>query len=824
MSWNNNVYAQEKDSIIVNSETIDKPIYYSAEDSLYTDVKKSTIHLFGNAKIDNGDIRLNAGYIMVDLNKNEVLATYSLDKDSNMISFPVFTEGSEEIKAKTIRYNFTTEKAYIEEVAIQQDEIFLYMGEAKKHANDQIHFKKGRFTTCDLIEPHYHFQLSKAVMIPGKRIVSGPMNLWVKGVPTPLGLPFSIIPQSETRTSGFLFPELIPSSIYGTGLQNLGYYIPINDRLQTTIYGSLYSRGSWGLSNKTDYYKRYGYKGFMDIGFQQFKSGFPENLNRNKFSVKWTHKTDAKSSPYWNFSSNVNFISDNNSQNSLDPLNPDYFKNSFNSDINLNRNFPGKPISMGAKISLRQNSQTSNVSLASPVINVNVSRFFPLKNLVKGKSGWGELIKRLGVTYQMEGQNKVLFADTLLRDKLYSKIGDQFLNGINQRLTLQTTAGLFQNTWKLTPSVRYGNKINFQQIVKSYDVIGNTTITDTVQKMGSSQDVSLTIQLTTAVYSYYQFIGKRKPILRHVLTPSFGFSYMPNLNSSITENIGVDETPLTYSPFERSLYSSSTTQDRALLTFGFNNTFELKTKSEKDTTDGFKRTRIIDALSFTGNYDFMKDSMNLSDININLRVSPFKWINFVATSKFSPYGWIDSTGATTSEYAIKQRNEIGRLLRSNLTTTITFTSKESRDEIDATLNNIGDSWNADFQYYMLHPEFALNFNIPWKFSLSHVYSINTNTSISTLSPDKSFQVQTIMLTGDVSFTKRWKVSTVTNFDLQELKVTNARFSLIRDLHCWALAFHWTPIGGNQSFLFTIRNTSNLFKDAKIDFRKPPAFL
>ena len=142
MSWNNNVYAQEKDSIIVNSETIDKPIYYSAEDSLYTDVKKSTIHLFGNAKIDNGDIRLNAGYIMVDLNKNEVLATYSLDKDSNMISFPVFTEGSEEIKAKTIRYNFTTEKAYIEEVAIQQDEIFLYMGEAKKHANDQIHFKK----------------------------------------------------------------------------------------------------------------------------------------------------------------------------------------------------------------------------------------------------------------------------------------------------------------------------------------------------------------------------------------------------------------------------------------------------------------------------------------------------------------------------------------------------------------------------------------------------------------------------------------------------------------------------------------------------------
>ena len=47
----------------------------------------------------------------------------------------------------------------------------------------------------------------------------------------------------------------------------------------------------------------------------------------------------SKSNPSWTFSSNVNFISDNQSKNSLDPINPTYFNNSFNSDINLNKSF-----------------------------------------------------------------------------------------------------------------------------------------------------------------------------------------------------------------------------------------------------------------------------------------------------------------------------------------------------------------------------------------------------------------------------------------------------------------------------------------------------
>ena len=63
-----------------------------------------------------------------------------------------------------------------------------------------------------------------------------------------------------------------------------------------------------------------------------------------------------------------------------------------------------------------------------------------------------------------------------------------------------------------------------------------------------------------------------------------------------------------------------------------------------------------------------------------------------------------------------------------------------------------------------------------------------------------------------------------NLNIVDKSLTNANLSLNRNMHCWALSIYWTPIGGNKSFLVSLRNTSSIFRDAKIEFRKPPAFL
>lgn len=814
-----------KDTIYVNDDSFEEMITYGARDSLFVDLKNNKIHLFGEAHLEYFGTTMKAGYILVDLKKNEVFASYVYDKDSNKIELPEFKTGSEEIQASRIRYNFDTKKGFIEEVKVKQDEISLFMGVAKKQANGDIHFRQGRFTTCDLDEPHYHFQLSKAVLIPDKRIVTGPMNLYLKGVPTPLGLPFSVIPQAKDRTHGILFPQIVPLSGYGFGVRDLGYYFPINESVSTNAYITLFNRGSWGVRNKTEYYTKYKRRGSFDIGFQDLKSGFPTNKDNNKLSIMWNHQKDSKSNPYWAFTSSVNFVSDNNAKNNLDPQNTQYFNNQLNSDINLQRSFPSKPITMGLKISLKQSTATKNISLTSPVFTTNVTRFFPFKAVIKNDiKDWQKFFTRIAVSYNLEGQNRSVFGDSLIKQSNFGQIQNQFMNGITQNMTVQTTASFFKNTWKLNPSITYSNRLNFQQIQKSYNPTTQKIEVDSLQKAGYSHDLSFNASLTTVVYSYYRFIGKKKPLLRHMLTPSFGFRYIPKLNNLATLDTGVvNVNQVSYSVFERSLYTYNPTNSAALITFGFNNTFELKTISAKDTITGFKKTRIIDALSFTGSYDLLKDSMKLSDISMNLRVSPFPSINFVATSNLSPYAWIKSTGEEIAKYAITSSGSLGRLISTNLTTSYTITSKESKKKLDDISKTNGLNWNSDYAYFTLYPERIVNFDIPWKFNFSHVYSITANMN-KVSADDKDFkQIQTLSGNGDISFTKRWKISGTVNFDVQTTRITYTTLTLNRDMHCWALSFNWIPIGGNQSFLFSLRSTASMFKDAKLDLRKPPIF-
>jgi hypothetical protein len=814
-----------KDSTSIDENLVKSIVYYSANDTLYADIKNRKVHLAGNAKVQMEDITITAGYILVDLKKNEIFATYRYDKDSNKLELPIFSDGNEIITCETILYNIKTKKGYLKELTIKQDEFFFQIANAKKHDNNEVHYRKGKISTCDLYEPHYHFQMSKGIIVPNKRVVSGPINLYINGIPTPLGLPFVIIPNQKSKTSGLLFPEFIPLSQFGFGLQDLGYYIPINDNLQTSIYGNLYSRGSWGLRNDLDYAKKYGFSGKISLGFQQFRSGFPSNQNNNKVSVNWSHRKEIKSNPYWDFSSNVNFISDNNSKNNLDPINPEYFNNSFNSDININRLFPEKPLTMGMKISVRQNSLAKNISLISPIFNANLTRVFPFKNSFKiNNTELKKTISRIGISYNMEAQNRSTFKDSLIQQADFGAISREFLNGVSQNATLQTTMGLFGNTVKINPIMNYGNKINFQQIEKTYNSTTNNTNIDTLRRLGMAQEFNMSINMTSILYSYFRVIGKSKPLMRHLMTPSIGYRYVPKINSLITSNAGVNQNAIIYSPFERSVYTAGNTQASSLLTFGFNNSLELKVKSEKDTLTGFKKIRLIDQFSLTGFYDFLKDSMQLSNIAMNLRISPASWINFVSNATFSPYSWDTISGKTTGAYASAKGQGIGRILNTSLTTSIILAPKSSRSKIAESGEQRNTNWNSDFNYFALHPEQAIYFDIPWKISLSHVYTLNVNQAISSFSNEKFFQTQTLVINGDASFTKKWNIAGNLNINVNSLKLTNAFISLNRNLHCWALSFYYVPIGGNKSFLLSIRNKSSIFKDAKIEFRKPPGFL
>lgn len=835
IQYTNNSYAQipgekEKERIVRVDNSMEDPVVYSCRDSIYADMKESKISLFGEAKIVHDGITMTADLIEFYTEKKEVYCIYTVNDEGERVGIPKFEDGSESFTAATIRYNFDTEKGYIEELKTNQEELFFHMDKAKRQPNDHVHFTDGKITTCDLDEPHFHFGLSKGVMVPEERIATGPMNLWVKDIPTPIGLPFSSIPMRDTdepETGGLIFPQIAPASPFGFGFQDLGYYFPIkgNDMIHTTFYASLYTQGTFEFRNVTDYKKRYKHVGGVNLGYSSFQQPFPgDSVRTQKIVVQWSHKQEQKANPYWNFNSRVNFQSDNNGQTTLDPMSDQFFQNNFNSDINLTRSFPTLPVTMGLKTAIKQNSVSGNIDLDLPTFTTNVNRFYPLKILRSDNVGKEKWYEKIGMTYNMEARNRSIFADSLLDNQDWDLIRNSFMNGVNHNARLITAIPLFNQTITLSPSINYNMRMNFQQTRRDYDPVNNQQIVDTLDQFGISQDVSATLDLSTNLYAYYRFAWDKELKMRHVITPTIAFRYAPNTSSFITDNVGPGGQEISYSPYENSLYREPAGREVGVIRYNVNNVFELKRRARKDTLEDFERIKIIDALTFSGDYDMFKDSLQFSPMKVAFRTSPAPGFSIVSGADFSFYGWDEQTGQQVADLARDRGQGLGRFTNFQFTTNYTFSSEESREKIEKNQQDFSTHWEADFQYFAMNPHEIIDFDIPWKVNFAYNLYYNLNTTPEQYLQRRYRETQSITISGDVTLTKRWKLAVNSNYDITSAQMTQTRISLNRDMHCWQLGFFWTPVSGQQSFMVRFNAKSSLFEAAKVELQKPPEFL
>jgi hypothetical protein len=334
--------------------------------------------------------------------------------------------------------------------------------------------------------------------------------------------------------------------------------------------------------------------------------------------------------------------------------------------------------------------------------------------------------------------------------------------------------------------------------------------------------MSGSVALSTQIYAYYKFLGKKNPLMRHILTPNFTYSYTPLTTVKKDAYLDANNKEIFYSTYQNSAFAQSIPRASSLLGFNLMNTFELKRKSAKDTITGFKKTKIIEALSINGTYDFLRDSMKLSDFNLSLRISPINNVSFVATSTFSPYAWDENSLRTKKDFAYNVGQGIGRFINTSFNTTFTITSESSKRKIEENKEAFNGTWNSDVNYFMLHPEQILDFEIPWKINLTHVLNINQNIGRDSSQLDKFIFVNTINFNGDINITKRWKVSNNSLFDIKAAKMVNSRFTLTRNLHCWTLNFDTTPIGSNKYFVLRLNANAQMLQSAKVQLTKPPS--
>lgn len=170
------------------SGDIETTINYNAKDSIWFNVKRSTIFLYGDAHVDYGDISMDAAVMEIDYSKSLVCSYADQDSTGNYVGIPYFKDGENEVQALEMCYNYRTKRAKISKIYLEQDEWKTQGESVLMDEENNIYIEDGTFCPCEDIDNGTYIKAKKIKIIPGKKVITGPFNLYIADVPTPLGL------------------------------------------------------------------------------------------------------------------------------------------------------------------------------------------------------------------------------------------------------------------------------------------------------------------------------------------------------------------------------------------------------------------------------------------------------------------------------------------------------------------------------------------------------------------------------------------------------------------------------------------------------------
>ena len=829
---------------------LDSPVEFSAKDSLVL-IGQNSVYMYGDSKVDYGDIKLTAANIEMDMNASTVYAVGVRDSVGEMKGTPVFTDRSGEYNSKTMRYNFKTQRGLITDVVTQQGEGYLTGGITKKTENDEYFLKSGRYTTCDQHDnPHFYFQVTKGKMRPKKDIVVGPTYMVLAGLPLPLAVPFGYFPFSEKYSSGVIFPSFGTDYQRGYYLSNGGYYFAINDNIDLALTGELYTRGSWGIAARSNYVKRYKYSGSFNISYLKSifgEKGEPDYSSQTNFQVLWNHAQDSKANPNLNFSASVNFSTSGYNRNDQSSYYSDAFtENTKSSTVNMTYRIPQSKWSLSATANISQRTQDSTLSVSFPNLTLSMSQIYPFKRKkAVGEERWYEKIK---MSYSGIFQNSL----TARQDQFLQKnLIKDWRNGMKHTVPISATFNLFKYI-NLTPSISLSDRMYTNKVRRQWDPNAAAEVCDTTYNFYNVWDFNAAVSLDTKLYGFYKpmkFLGDKVKMIRHVLTPTVSFSASPDFSSSFFGYYGSYDytTPngetqtRKYSYFPNALFGVPGQGKQGALSLALSNNVEMKVKTDNDSI-GEKKISLIENFTLSQSYNFAADSLNWSNLNTSIMLRLVKNFNLnlsavwdVYTYQLNSYGnpvrvnvprWEVGKGwgrlsSTGTSFSYTFNNDTFKKLknRGKKSDDSKDTSGHSEDEWDDDSSTGGHSHSHDDdEPVAMRADGYAAWTMPWNLTLNYSVNYGYGEFDKKKMEYKGKITQNLSFSGNLRPTKNWNFGFTAsyNFDTRKLAYMNCNIS--RDMHCFTMRASFVPVGPYKSYNFHISAKSSLLSDLKYDKR------
>ncbi|MDO4763592.1 MAG: putative LPS assembly protein LptD [Flavobacteriaceae bacterium] len=784
-------------------------------------MKKNTSYLLRNAQVKYQDMQIDADYISIDWETGLMFARGKIDSTGRIIEPAIATQAGKKYEYSEVSYNYKNRQAIAYNSRTEEAEGIIVAQKTKKTNDSVVFMSRGIYTTDEIFRakkdtlPDYHLSASLIKLIKGSgtgKVVTGPIQLYIEQVPTPLVLPFAILPFTESRSSGIIIPSFGERQDVGFYINGLGYYQPIGKYFDLKVLADFYTKGSWNIRPEINYKKNYKYNGafLLDVGTTvRGIKGLDDYSKSSTYRINWRHQQDIKANPFLQFSASVDVVSNkfyNNNINNRYIFNENVLNAQQNSSITLTKRFLNLPLTITGNAYYSQNFSTGLVDLRLPSITGSFNQFYLFTPKSGVRSG---ILENININTRFDFRNQV----TAKQDELFTQAMWDKMRYAGKNTTSISSTTTFLRYFNLSINANVDAVLVNKTIRKHYNP-NNKRVENTTQKGISGYATFNTgASLRTTIYGMLKF-GKNSKIqaIRHVLTPSIGFSYTPDFSTKgwgyYQDYIDANGTPIPYSIFEGSIYSSPSRGLSKSISFNFSNNIEMKVRAKKDSTAETKKIKIFENIGVNFSYNAAAEKFKWSNISINAQNSFFKHklsINYSAS--FDPYK-IDFD----ADNNIKKRlDKLGsfRLQYFNLGASfglhdILKFKNQDEEPLEQRYKTRGTVMNEP--YFFDEDNYA-RFRQDWTLNVNANYSYNHNLN------GKNNSSASIGLNGSLKLTPYWNITASAHYDVVNKTIAYSRLGFSRDQRSFSINFNWVPVGQYKVYDFFIGIKANILKDA-----------
>ena len=805
----------KSDTLVQKKEQLEAVVKTKAE-RIRNDIPKKMTYLNKNAQVKYQDMTIDADYISIDWDKSLVFARGELDSLGKIKNPAVAIQGGKTYEYDEFTYNIKTRQAIAFNARTEESEGVIVAEKTKKY-NDSVFFmKRGKYTTDEYFIKKkdtiadYYLLAPNIKLIKGKnksQVITGPIQMYIEQVPTPLIMPFAILPFSDKRSAGILIPSFGEREDVGFFLNSLGYYQPIGDHFDLKILADIYTKGSWNLKPEMNYKKNYKYTGNFsaDMGTTvRGIKGLGDYSKTGTYRIAWRHQQDSKANPFLTFSASVDVVSNkfyNNTVNNNYAFNQNNLNAQQNSTVSVVKRFLTLPITITGTSSYSQNFSTGLADLKLPVMNVAINQFY----LFKPKTGIRQgLVENITVNTGLNLNNYVQTNEgELFKKAMWEKLQTGLKNNIS--LGTNTTIAKY---FTFSISANIDNALTTKTLTRSYNPIDNKVEDVLNNKIAGYSSFSTSTSLQTVLYGMLNF-KKNSSVqaIRHMMTPQIGFSYSPDFSASsfgYYKNYYNDRGEMTpYSIFDRGIIGSPNSGLVQALSFSINNNLEMKVKSKKDST-GTKKLKIFESLNFNTNYNFAAPTHKWSMFSFSGQTTLFEKLNLNTSLTLEPYQIIF---APESETGIRTEN-FGHFSVQGFNAQLSYPLSDAifgeKEELAKKFKTKGEIRNED--YYFDEDNYA-RFKQPWSLNINAQYGYTRSLT------RFGNNVASLGLDGSIKLSPFWNITGNLYYDIITKEIANTQLGFSRDQRSFTINFNWIPYGQYKVYDFFIGIKANILRDA-----------